>query len=618
MYHVDGGSGVQLIDAPNGDGAGPAAFRGLKTLGAAFGPDGDRVWHARAQGDWQYNAMLPRYQIAVYDRTTGESTTMTSRYGGGFRPAVSPDGRWLVYGSRHDTETGLRARDLETGEEHWVVYPIQRDDQESRATLDILPGYSFTPDSRSVVLAYDGRFWTVGIEPGADPRAIPFTADVELEAGARLDFDYPIDDSPTFLAQQIEELAPSPDGRLVAFTALDRLYVADHTAGSAPREIATGVEGGLFQPVWSPDGSSIAFVSWHEQDGGHLWRVSPSGGDLRQLTEAPAGWSDPAWSADGARIVALRSSARARRESGGFGGAGSELAWVPAVGGAHTVIAPASGRRLPHFHADAPDRIYLSAGGTLVSVRWDGTDEKSHVRVTGFPGASGGAPNAAQAVRMAPTGDMAMAVASDQLYVLTVPRVGGSVPTVSVRNPEAAIVPVRQVSELGAWFPEWAADGRTLHWTLGSGHFVYDLDRAEAVEDSLAALEPTEADEAEDPGDAADPAEEEEEAGDADEPGYRATEHRVEVSIERDLPRGAAALVGGRVITMDGDEIIEDGVVVVRDNRIEDVGARGSVTIPDDARVIDVTGRTVMPGFVDTHAHLRPSTGIHRPVRPTC
>ncbi len=55
--------------------------------------------------------------------------------------------------------------------------------------------------------------------------------------------------------------------------------------------------------------------------------------------------------------------------------------------------------------------------------------------------------------------------------------------------------------------------------------------------------------------------------------------------MQTDVPAGAVALVGGRVITMRGDEVIEDGVVVVRGNRIVAVGKLGQVKVPEGAKV---------------------------------
>ena len=131
LFHVDGGSGVELISEPDN----------LKTLGPAVSPDGRYIWYSRRTGDWQYNAQLPQYQLEAYDVETGERYPRSSRYGSALRPTLSPDGRWLVFGTRHDEHTGLVLRDLETGEERWLAYPVQHDDQESRATLDVLAGH---------------------------------------------------------------------------------------------------------------------------------------------------------------------------------------------------------------------------------------------------------------------------------------------------------------------------------------------------------------------------------------------------------------------------------------------------------------------------------------------
>ena len=50
----------------------------------------------------------------------------------------------------------------------------------------------------------------------------------------------------------------------------------------------------------------------------------------------------------------------------------------------------------------------------------------------------------------------------------------------------------------------------------------------------------------------------------------------------------------------------------MKDNRIVAVGAQGKVTIPSGAKIIDVSGKTIIPGYVDIHAHIWPAFGVHR------
>ena len=292
LWHVDGGSGVDLFED-----------QGLrKAVGATFAPDGRWIWFAQrtGTGDWDYNAQLPLYEIRAYDRDTGEVHDRVERVGSALRPTLSPDGRWLVYGTRHEAETGLRLRELATGEERWLAYPMQHDDQESRATLDVLPGMSFTPDSRELVASYGGKLWRIPVEGGA-AREIPFQVRFDLEIGPEVDFDYPIEDTETFIARQIRDAVPSPDGTRLAFTALDRLYVSG-VDGSNPRRLAAMAGVQQHMPTWSPDGRSIAFVTW-EGDAGHVYRVGADGGDLRRLSTRPAFYGEPAWAPTGDRIV---------------------------------------------------------------------------------------------------------------------------------------------------------------------------------------------------------------------------------------------------------------------------------------------------------------------------
>jgi Tol biopolymer transport system component len=243
MFHVDGGAGQQIIRAE----AQPASGRGggggggqdvLRQLGAAFGDDPRYIWFAQRRGSWIYNTPMSDYDLAVYDRESGQVSVRENRWGSAFRPTLSPDGRWLVYGTRHIDETRLRIRDLRSGEERWLVNNVQRDDLESRATLDVYPGMSFTPDSKFLIATWNGKLWRVPVESG-NPAEIPFEVDVVQALGPNVHFDYRVSDSAAFVIKQIRDAVPSPDGRRLAFVAMDQLYVMDYPSGT-PRRLTDG------------------------------------------------------------------------------------------------------------------------------------------------------------------------------------------------------------------------------------------------------------------------------------------------------------------------------------------------------------------------------------------
>ena len=649
MFHVDGGNGVTLLS-----GAPPQ----LKAMGAAFGKEARYIWYAARQGDWQYNSVGPQYQLYVYDRENGKTSQMSTRFGSAFRPALSPNGKLLVYATRFETKTGLRIRNLDTQAEEWLAFPVQRDETESRAPLDAYPGYAFTPDSKAVVVSYGGEIWRVPVDKSSATK-IPFEAEVKLEMGPEVKFAYRADTSSSFTSHQVRDIAPSPDGTKLAFTSLDRVYVVDLPTGTPKR--VSSAEGGEFGPVWSPDSRSLAWVTWSDQSGGQIMRATwPAGSRngapaVTQISRNAGLYSDLAWSPAGDRIVVTRAAAREMQEAGAafFGPAAADFVWLPATGGPATLIMPAAGLGNAHFTTN-PERIYAyGRRDGLVSFRWDGTDMRSHLKVTGpMPPSetvsgggqsmtldagldhdasrrwSGGraahavfgdddpaepnpvpqAPPAAL-VMMAPKGDLALAQVGMDLYTVTVPQLGSAPATVSVANPATASVPVRKLNDVGGEFPAWSSDGRKVMWSLANAVWTYDLDRARVVEDSLKADARAKAAAKRDSaGPAAavrpplDSAARSDSAKKA-KPGYKAPEQRIAVSAVRDTPRGAVVLRGGRAITMKGKEIVDNADVVVQDNRIVAVGPRGSVALPPNAKVIDVTGKTVMPGFVDTHYH---------------
>ncbi|NNM34573.1 MAG: amidohydrolase family protein, partial [Gemmatimonadetes bacterium] len=685
MYHKDQRSPLPVIRGQNP----------LKTVGAAFGPDERFIWYASRTGDWQYDALFPQYQIQRYDRETGQSITLTRRYGSGFRPAVSPDGNWLVYGSREDTETGLRRRDLRTGEESWLAYPVQRDDMESRAPLDVLPGYSFTPDSEAVVVSYGGKIWRVPMD-GSAPTGIPFEVEVELDVGPEVKFDFQIDTSATVTAHQIRHPVTSPDGRHLAFTAFDRLWVKEMPDGE-PRRL-TDDDVGEYHAQWSPDGQSLAYVTWDDDAGGHIMRIPLTGGEPTRLTQVAALYYNVAWNPDGSRIVATRAAARQLKEAPDvfFGPIGGDFVWVPSSGGDVTRIAPTGGRDVAHFTQADPDRIYAYGFQGLVSFRWDGTDVKTHIRVVGVPAAGaisphggepvamprrvfpvGETPDVSQAglegqpfvppaalVQISPTGERAFAQVGSDIYTVAIPQVGGPPPVVSVGNPRGAPVEVRKLSDVGGEFPAWSADGNRVSWSIGNALFTYDLAQVEAQEDTVAMIRREGAlrklaamavnDSLRDARAQADSirgadgevpdslterirtlrADSVQAAADeliaradsiraaaarveaqadsvrggnedvlSDSADYKPSERRIEVEVPRDKPEGTVVLRGGRVLTMKDHEIIDNADVVVTDNLITYVGPSAPDSLTEGAEVVDVSGTTVIPGFIDTHYH---------------
>ena len=55
---------------------------------------------------------------------------------------------------------------------------------------------------------------------------------------------------------------------------------------------------------------------------------------------------------------------------------------------------------------------------------------------------------------------------------------------------------------------------------------------------------------------------------------------------------------------MEGDEVIENGTIIINENKIEAVGKSTDISVPANAKIIDATGKTIMPGIVDAHAHV--------------
>jgi imidazolonepropionase-like amidohydrolase/Tol biopolymer transport system component len=713
IYHENGGSGVQMTGvasgpAPPPGGAAPAA---PALLGPAFGKDPQSLWvnvrgnvrpgldtrRVEDESAPDYDPHTPLrssaravgpYQIAQLDRGNGRLLVRTHEHEGAFRPVPSPDGKWLVYSTRYDSRQALKLIDLSTGDDRWLLMDVQRDDSQGGGARDrdVYPNSAFTPDSKSLITSYNGKLWRVAV-PGGEAVEIPFTAKVDQQLGPLVKFDYPITDG-KLRVSQIRGARPSPDGKRVAFTALDRLWIADLPQGRgtkkekpadkadasekksadtaekkegetaekpaaepqakpaaemppAPaatitnaRRLTTGtdVEHG---PAWSPDGQFISYVTWNDDDGGRIYRVRADGsGQPERLTAVAAFYDRLTYSRDGSRLVAVRGSKmhrlRTLEDFGNHSGSAElEYVWLPAAGGAVTRIAwlaggsTQQGREEPHIGPD-PERVYVWAGSEgLLSMRYDGSDIKPIVKVTAPSTGGQGPPPTPDGVILSPDGKRALVRANRNVFMITVPPTPGVVPTVSAASPSS--VPTWRLTKVGGDFIGWTADSNAAYFSIGRSFFIHDITtqaevdtanraKADAEAERAAAAAPEKPAAGAAASDAAARPEEQKTPAAPKIPTLEYEPHRVDVDIfvEKDKPKGTIALRNARLITMKGDEVIARGDIVITDNRITAIGPSGKVQIPAGAVVRNLTGKTIMPGLVDIHAHTWVSWGVHR------
>lgn len=605
LFHKDGGKGLTL---ESNDKDTPA-----NGVGVNFSPDGTYLYFTERPRD---RFRMPAGQIARFNRNTGEIDSITQREGGGVRPLVSPDGSLLVYLSRYETETGIRVRNLKSGADRMLAWPIQRDAQEigRLPSRDYFPGYAFTPDSKAIILHTGGKFESIDVVNGTRAQ-IPFKAKVELDVGPDLTVPYGVEED-AVRARIVHDPAHSPDSNKIAASVLTKIYVMDKEEGAAPKRLTRG-DAWEFKPVWSPDGRWIAYVTWSMNDGGHIWRMRANGrGKPEKLTEHAAFYTDLTFSPDGSRLVAMRGNEYQRHQTfSEFTGLGVplDLVWLPANGGDLQVIASANGARSPHFGPEE-DRIYLYSGDALISLKFDGTDRRDHLVVEVPRGNRGGREEApkAESVRISPDGRFALAFAQKQVWMMPVPRLGGTAPKVAVRGPS---VPAVQLTNIGADFFGWANGGRTVTWTIGDTIFTRAVDTVALRKEEKDGKEEKEEKDSTD----SESTSESESAEDTEitflEDDEAVSKRRFMVEVARATPQGSLLLTGANLITMSGAStaemagVITNQDILITDNKIAAIGASGSFDVPDGTRQMDMSGKFIMPGFIDTHAHWEFRTG---------
>ncbi|QNE32707.1 amidohydrolase family protein [Sphingomonas sp. NBWT7] len=564
MYHVSGGAGVVLVKRPN--------ETHQKELGEPiYAADGKSVFYTRnvTPGpifEYAQDSNTDLFDIERYDLETGEVTKAVTGAGGAVRPTPSPDGRKIAFVRREATRSKLYVKDLASGEERKIYDDLDQDVQETWAVTGVYPNMAWLPDSQGLVFWAKGKIRRIDAD-GSNAREIPFAIN---DTRGVIDGPHPqIAVAPDrFITAMPRFASVSPDGRQVVFETLGKLWLKP-LAGGAPRRLTRGDDGFELFPSWSRDGKNLVFVSWTDDGLGRLRTVAAGGGNPRDVTTQPGHYARPRFSPDGKTIVFERTGAGGLTSSKWSEDPG--VYRIAATGGAITRVA--RGAAAPQFGA-ANDRLFMlederkdgKSVRQLVSTDLSGEAKRVH---------AGG--ELATDYIVSPTGEYVAFRQNYAAYVVPLMPGGQSVGL----SPDAKALPVTKVSAGGADYINWSNDGTRLHWSLGPTLYTVETVRlfADAPRSDGA-------------------------------PSFTPPASGVSLAMDETAakPNATLAITGAKLVTMAGPAaadggIVEDGVIVIRGDRIVAVGPRASTTIPAGATTIDAAGKTIIPGLIDAHAH---------------
>ncbi|HZG52399.1 MAG TPA: amidohydrolase family protein [Pyrinomonadaceae bacterium] len=561
MYHVGGGgTGVQLTEKTSW----------TANVGEPVSDPQKRFIYFVNSGDFDYNKNVydSIYWIERYDIERGRRGVFVRGAGGAVRPQISPDDKLLAFIRRDRLKTALYLREIESGRE-WPVYDkLTRDQQETWAVYGTYPGYSWTPDGKSIVITAGGKFVRVDVATkGATP--VPFTARVSQRVSEAVRFPQKV-----FTERDRTHLhrwAKRANDRIV-YSALGKIYLKQGDAAPARLLNSNQLE---YSPNFSPDGRQITFVTWSDAEKGAVWIAEADGANPRKITDKPDQYANPAFSPDGRKLAYLKGRGNVNHEEELVSESAFEIHYWDGQQSRYVMDLQSRGAnaRMPILSFDpAGERIFFLESppptpatppgqpaqifSALSSVKISGDDYKRHVE-------------AKFATEIIPSPDHNWVFFKElhKLYLAPFPRTGKTLKM----NSTETILPVKSISKNSGDWLAWSPDSKSVQWTLGENFHEQTL---EQINRQLAKDEK--------------PAE------------PKAT--RIGFEFESARPRGSVALTNARIITMKGDEVIERGTILVEGNRIKAVGAR--VQIPAGARRIDMAGKTIAPGLIDVHAHM--------------
>ncbi|MBY0237542.1 MAG: amidohydrolase family protein [Burkholderiaceae bacterium] len=560
LYHVDApaasNKGVQLNEKPNWQ----------KDLGEpALSPDGKYLYysHDTTPGKtFEYNKDSNKeiFKIFRQDLSDGSVEAFVQGAGGAIRPTPSPDGKYLAFVRRVRNQSTLFLKDLQTGVERAAWGGLERDLQEAWSVYGVYPSFAWTPDAKQIVVWAQGKLWRV--DPfkavngekadGKQAVEIPFHVKDTREVREALRFAQEVAPD-QFGVKQLRWVNVAPDGKRVVYSALGQLYLKDLPEGT-PKRITAQNEAFEFFPSFSRDGRELVYVSWNDEKLGSVRKRDLASGHETVLTPTPGKYLAPQFSPDGKTVVFVK-------EKGGYLTSpwhGLENGvFIVASDGKSTPKRISKSGEAPQFGTSS-DAVFITRSSMSSEVDSQqkliriNLDDRSETEVAKGEFVS--------QFSVSPDGRWLGFVERAHAFVTPLPMVGKSINV----GPKMDGLPVRKLDVNAGDMMHWSGDSQRVHFAYGDELFTTALastDKPVAAGQKIGFKQPS------------------------------------------DKPSGRIAITGARIATMKGDEVIEQGVIVVDGNRISAIGTAAQVQIPADAKRVDASGKTIIPGLIDAHWH---------------